>query len=345
MMGAMPQHGASMGSMGPMGQKPYPQGTMGSTSQQGGMMGSPMHGGMGGMTTSGSTMMGTPQQGMVGTPQQGMMGAMPQQGMMQGGMMGAMPHQGMMGSMGSMGQGPYPQGAIGSTSMGSPHVAKPVIPTKHVVLPVKVSSHHVNNTSEVLYDIEISIEEYFPDGSKAVHVHKFSESIGHLKKIHDAVYHGELVKDRTKLTFPHQGMFERKESDKKVAERMSELRVYLDSVLDAPKVLTDKTFIDSIKCDKSFELHLKHAADYMKMSKKATKKAQRKQGKMIKKVEKEEKKDLKKADKYSKKEEKYREEQYHSALKQQVYTDVNFGPGNPAGHPAGHPAAHPQGFM
>jgi len=304
-MGAMPQHGAMTGSMGPP--------------QQG-------------------MMMGTPQQAMMGTPQQGMM--------MQGGTMGAMPQHGAsMGSMGPMGQKPYPQGTgspMGSASMGStPHIAKPVvIPTKHVILPVKVSSHHVNNTSEVLYDIEISIEEYFPDGSKAVHLHKFSESISHLKKIHDAVYHGELVKDTSKLTFPHQGMFERKESDKKVVERMSELRVYLDSVLDAPKVLTDKTFIDAIKCDKSFELHLRHAADYMKMSRKASKKAQKKTGKMIKKVEKEEKKDLKKADKYSKKEEKYREEQYHVALKQQVYTDVNMRPGSPAGHPA-----HPQGFM
>jgi len=274
----------------------------------------------GGMTASGSAM-----------PQQGMMMGAPQQ-------------------MGMMGQAPYPQGGMGSSSMGSmgsasmgsPHIAKStVIPTKHVILPVKVSSHHVNNTSEVLYDLEISIEEYFPDGSKAVHVHKFSESISHLKKIHDAVYHGELVKDRSSLSFPHQGVFERKESDKKVAERMSELRVYLDIVLDCPKVLADKTFIDALKCDKSFEVHLRHAADYMKMSRKAAKKAHKKQDKKIKKVEKEEKKDLKKADKYAKKEEKYREEQYHHALKQQVYTDTNFGG---TVQPAAYPQ-HPQGFM
>lgn len=70
------------------------------------------------------------------------------------------------------------------------HVApsKPsVIPTKHVMMPAKISSHHVNNTSDILYDIDLIIEEYFPDGSKAEHKHKFSASFVELKKIHDVV--------------------------------------------------------------------------------------------------------------------------------------------------------------
>jgi len=298
---------------------------MNSMPQQG-MMGSPMVSSSGNMMPQQGMMQGgMPQQGMMmqGGMQQGGMGAMPQQqGMM---MQGGMPQQGMM-MQGGMppqgGMGARPQGGLSGSPMVSPAARPAVVATKTVVLPIKVSSHHVNNTSDVEYDIEISIEESFPDGSKAVHKHKFSESIGDLKKIHEAVYHGELVKDRTRLSFPHQGLFERKESDKKVAERMAELKVYFDAVFDSPKAITDKTFLDSIHVDKSFELNLRHAADYMKLSRKAAKKQHKKTDKAIKKVEKEEKKDLKKADKYSKKEDKYREEQYHRALKQQVYTDT-----------------------
>ena len=160
--------------------------------------------------------------------------------------MGAVPQQGTMGAMHHVAA---PQ---------SPH-RPAVVATKHVILPVTVSSHHVSD-KEVLYDIEFQIEEYFPDGSKAVHKHQISENLSSLKKIHDAVYHGELVK--AKLEFPHQGVFERKESDKKVAERMSELKVYLDTVLASSKALTDRTFNEALHCDKNFELHLAHTAGW-----------------------------------------------------------------------------------
>jgi hypothetical protein len=74
------------------------------------------------------------------------------------------------------------------------------------------------------------------------------------------VHHGELVKDESKLHWPKTHHFERKESDKRVAERMAELKVYLDLVFQSPKALVDKTFLDALKCDREFELHLKHTA-------------------------------------------------------------------------------------
>lgn len=75
------------------------------------------------------------------------------------------------------------------------------------------------------------------------------------------MHHGGLVKDESKLRFPSTHLFElRKESDKRVAERMSELKVYFDTILKEPKVLTDKTFIAALHCDQAFELHLKHTA-------------------------------------------------------------------------------------
>lgn len=98
-----------------------------------------------------------------------------------------------MGISGGMAPGMVPQ-QMGMTGAGHHtahhhvhHHVPSVIPTKHVIMPVKVSSHHVNNTTDVHYDIEITISEYFPDGSKAEHKHRLSQSFTDLKKIHDAV--------------------------------------------------------------------------------------------------------------------------------------------------------------
>jgi hypothetical protein len=56
------------------------------------------------------------------------------------------------------------QGSMGMHGNSSPHIVRPsVVPTKHAIAPVKVSSHHVDNSSDVLYDIEITVDEYFPD--------------------------------------------------------------------------------------------------------------------------------------------------------------------------------------
>jgi hypothetical protein len=93
---------------------------------------------------------------------------------------------GMVPQQMGMNPGMVPMG--GMTMSSSPHLARPsVVATKHVILPVSVSSHHIGTSSDVEYDIEITIEEYFPDGSKAEHKHKMSQSFTNLKKINDAV--------------------------------------------------------------------------------------------------------------------------------------------------------------
>eukprot|EP01127_Copromyxa_protea_P013143 TRINITY_DN349_c0_g1_i2.p1 TRINITY_DN349_c0_g1~~TRINITY_DN349_c0_g1_i2.p1 ORF type:complete len:345 (+),score=97.99 TRINITY_DN349_c0_g1_i2:138-1037(+) len=262
--------------------------------------------------------------GMNQQPQYGSMGGMPPQQMhSMGGMapqqmhsMGGMPPQ-QIHSMGGM----PPQQVHSGQPVASPGRA-PVIATKHILLPVSVSSHHVDNSHDVLYDFEITIDEYFPDGSKAQHKHKFSQSFSELKKIHEIVRHGGLVKD-DKLHFPSSNIFERRESEKKVAERVSEFKVYFDQVFKSKKTAKDRTFLTAIKCDASFEKYLARVADYSAMLKKESKKKQKKLDKGAKKADKDLAKEHKKLDKHHKKEEKVREEQYNQAVKQQVYREVH----------------------
>eukprot|EP01126_Amoeba_proteus_P004395 TRINITY_DN1146_c0_g2_i6.p1 TRINITY_DN1146_c0_g2~~TRINITY_DN1146_c0_g2_i6.p1 ORF type:complete len:283 (+),score=61.86 TRINITY_DN1146_c0_g2_i6:94-942(+) len=203
--------------------------------------------------------------------------------------------------------------------MTSQPMVQPKVIAKTVLLPVSVTM--TPDEHGYVYHINISVEELFPDGSKAEHKHQCSGTYDDLKKVHDTIHHGGLVKHESELHFPSASLnpfASKKESEKKATERSAQFKTYFDEILKSPKVTSDTTFLASIHCDTQFEIYLKRASDYAKIHKKALKKQQKIGQKAEKKAEKEEKK----AKKHAKKEGNYHEDAYHQAVKQQVYNDI-----------------------